>query len=400
VVVVHGIKRLVTAFGHPHPLQRQVFAFVNDSKTVTGIPTLVKLEMEDFDGTQKWVQTVVPDIMNVIGGTAQVVALPMKDFEKVNTVRFVPIPLFLVLTFLNDGNPRSAVDMYQVFFDDFFEKAPQEMQANTEYILDFLTAAAGFDEETEDPDDPLSQLSVLMEEVVLDSIILQWAVIQFGGIKEIVALQDGQFSTTWTIRFKWTTPNPTRKVATANSWCATTTSCIGNYDKHSCSGARSQGIDRGICTSCSGWNPPINFNAEYSDAISCVAESRCKHSKSNQDIHKRIIIGMKMRGDYFSDTFILHQRSQCIARMIKGHISSLTTIFTVNTTRQATSHEGQFASLVADTNIHGSTVIHFILHDGRNTEAMTTLLWKELKHTAIKGTTGRNLRQLLKRLLW
>ncbi len=36
----------------------------------------------------------------------------------------------------------------------------------------------------------ISQLAILMEEVELDSIIMQWASLQFGGIKHTAALQD------------------------------------------------------------------------------------------------------------------------------------------------------------------------------------------------------------------
>jgi len=36
----------------------------------------------------------------------------------------------------------------------------------------------------------ISQLAVLMEEVKLDSIIMQWASAQFGGIKHSAAIQD------------------------------------------------------------------------------------------------------------------------------------------------------------------------------------------------------------------
>jgi len=44
---------------------------------------------------------------------------------------------------------------------------------------------------------PISQLTVSMEEVALDSIIMQWASSQFGGSKHIVAIQEAakNFST-------------------------------------------------------------------------------------------------------------------------------------------------------------------------------------------------------------
>jgi len=75
-------------------------------------------------------------------------------------------------------------------FYDFYDNASSGLHMNTEYILNFLLVAAGYDTKYKHNRVPISQLAMSMEEVALDSIIMQWASSQFGGIKHIAALQE------------------------------------------------------------------------------------------------------------------------------------------------------------------------------------------------------------------
>jgi len=61
---------------------------------------------------------------------------------------------------------------------------------DTEFILNFLLVAARYDAMAKNDWGRISQLTVSMEEVELDAIIMQWASMQFSGIKHIAALQD------------------------------------------------------------------------------------------------------------------------------------------------------------------------------------------------------------------
>jgi len=56
--------------------------------------------------------------------------------------------------------------------------------------LNFLLAMAGYDTIDKHDLGPISQLAVSMEEVVLDSILMQWASVQFEGIRHTAAIQD------------------------------------------------------------------------------------------------------------------------------------------------------------------------------------------------------------------
>jgi len=187
VAVVHGIRRLVVPPGHRN---NQVLAFINDAYGTTGFPTVIKLNMEDFTGSQKWAHPEITDIMNLIPPDTQVLQIP-ENSNMVITSKFIPIPLFLVPTFTKEGSSANVLEMFKMFYDEFVDKGSERMRIYTEYILHFLLAATGnaYDETQEE-----GQLAVSIEELTLDPVIIQWASTQFGGIQHIVALQEEAMS--------------------------------------------------------------------------------------------------------------------------------------------------------------------------------------------------------------
>jgi len=64
------------------------------------------------------------------------------------------------------------------------------MKLQTQYIYNFLLAACSTEEAPKDTDFPTSQLAVSMEELELDTILMQWAMYQFGGTMHIANLHD------------------------------------------------------------------------------------------------------------------------------------------------------------------------------------------------------------------
>jgi len=189
VVVLHGIRRLVVPLVKKHSLKNQVLAFIGDAMEVSGFPTVVKLDEEDFEPRKNWSHPKVDDIMNVIEEETQV--LPVSESkDTVETSKLIPIPLFLVSTFLDAGRQMDVIEAYQVFFDEFFDKAPKQMREDTKFILNFLMAATGYKEGQAQGPDKVSQLAISMEELPLDDIISHWASAQFGGIRHIIDLQE------------------------------------------------------------------------------------------------------------------------------------------------------------------------------------------------------------------
>jgi len=184
VMVLHGIKRLGVAFGIQHPNTGHTLAFCNDAANESDLPPLLKLTTNDFAATQAW---FCPDLVKIMNtDTTHTTVLPVPDGDSItNTAKIIPIPLFLVPLFINGGTPRNATATFQAFYDDFYEKAPNEMKNQTQYILNFLHAAAGFDVSSPDTNSPPSQLALETETLTWDPILYQWALNRFGGIMQL-----------------------------------------------------------------------------------------------------------------------------------------------------------------------------------------------------------------------
>jgi len=80
--------------------------------------------------------------------------------------------------------------MFHHFYNTFYEKCAPSMKLQTQYIYNFLLAACSTEEAPKDTDFPTSQLAVSMEELELDTILMQWAMYQFGGTMHIANLHD------------------------------------------------------------------------------------------------------------------------------------------------------------------------------------------------------------------
>ncbi len=114
VVVLHGIRSLVVPLVQKHQLKNQVLAFIGEAQRVSGFPTVVKLEKEEFEGREKWPHPKIDDIMNVIEEDTQV--LPVSEAnETMETSKIIPIPLFLVPTFMDLESDMDVIEAYQVF---------------------------------------------------------------------------------------------------------------------------------------------------------------------------------------------------------------------------------------------------------------------------------------------
>jgi len=189
VIVLHGIKRLGVAFGVQHPNKGHTLAFVNDADQDTELPPILKLTPNDFADTQAWFCPDLGTIMNT--DTTHTTVLPVPEGDSIiNTAKIIPIPLFLVPLFINGGHPRNAAAMVQAFHDDFYAQAPIAMQQQTQYILNFLCAAAGFDVSNANTAAPPSQLALETEYLTWDPILYQWALNRFGGILQIARHAD------------------------------------------------------------------------------------------------------------------------------------------------------------------------------------------------------------------
>jgi len=149
-------------------------AFVNDADPATELPLILKLTPNDFADTQAWFCPELDTIMNM--DTTRMTVLPVPDGDSIiNTAKVIPIPLFLVPLFINGGHPRNAAATIQAFHDEFYVSAPVDMQQKTQYIFNFLRAAAGFDMSNTNTDIPPSQLALDTKALTWDPILYQWA---------------------------------------------------------------------------------------------------------------------------------------------------------------------------------------------------------------------------------
>jgi len=103
--------------------------------------------------------------------------------DAIKTAKFIPIPLLLVPIFLNHNYGLTTVEGFQVFYDEFYNRTSSGLCKDNKFILNFLLVVAGYDAMAKNDWGRISQLAVLMEQVEPDSIIMQQALAQFGGIK-------------------------------------------------------------------------------------------------------------------------------------------------------------------------------------------------------------------------
>ncbi len=189
VAIIHSISCLVVPPRYQHQNQNNILAFLNDADGPNGLLQIVKLEGKDFEGGMHWCHPDLMTIMNLDPNSLQVLLVTSEN-EMVITAKFIPIPLFLVPFFLDDETPKHALSMFHHFYDTFYEKSAPALQMQTKHIYDFLLAACGMEGPLETTEIPMSQLAVLMEELELDTVLMQWAMYQFGGMTHIAGLHD------------------------------------------------------------------------------------------------------------------------------------------------------------------------------------------------------------------
>jgi len=74
-------------------------------------------------------------IMNVTDGRK---VLPLlEDNTLVQVSKIIPLPMFLVPLFMNEGKPSNAVATFQTFVNEFFQAAPNVIKKYMQYIFDF-----------------------------------------------------------------------------------------------------------------------------------------------------------------------------------------------------------------------------------------------------------------------
>jgi len=97
------------------------------------------------------------------------------------TTKIIPIPCILVSLLLNVGDTMNAVGAFQMFMDEFYTNALEELKDATQYIYEYLLVAMGHDEYG-DSGSPRSQLACNLETIPTDTVLADWSFTQFGGI--------------------------------------------------------------------------------------------------------------------------------------------------------------------------------------------------------------------------
>jgi len=123
VMVLHSVRRFTAPFEHYHPNDGNILAFVQDTFKESGLPAIHKIPINMFEGAKEWFHPNMKTIMNKDPADCDVLPVP-EDKDMVKTSMIVPIPIFLVPLFMNDGNPKHLVDMFQHFYHAFFKKPP------------------------------------------------------------------------------------------------------------------------------------------------------------------------------------------------------------------------------------------------------------------------------------
>jgi len=178
-------------YSQVHPSNGHVLTFVNNVHANQGLPTIAKINPDDFHEAKDWFTPKHDTIIAIANTDTQ--TLPTQDSNTtVSSPKIIPIPKFLVPLFIHCGSPQNILETYQIFQTKFYSKITNAALAtNTKYIQDFLLVASGHDAT---PDNGVghhaSQLAIDLTIVTLDAIIVQWANNQFGGMWHIAAMPD------------------------------------------------------------------------------------------------------------------------------------------------------------------------------------------------------------------
>jgi len=126
VVVLHGIQKFVVPFSYSHKNNGDTITFCGDTTEKQLFPKIVKLDEYEFEEAREWQHPEIKAIMNITD--SKTVLELLGEDPVVQVSKIIPLPTFLVLLFMNEGHPRSAVASFQSFVDDFFQSSPQASQ--------------------------------------------------------------------------------------------------------------------------------------------------------------------------------------------------------------------------------------------------------------------------------
>ncbi len=186
VMVLHSIWHFTTPFEYYHPNDGNILAFVHDMFKGNGLPVVHKIPINMFEGAKEWFHLNMETIMSKDPADCDVLPV-LEDKDMVKTSMIIPIPIFLVPLFMNEGKPKHPVDIFQHFYHVFFKKAPLSLKDRTQHIHDFLLAATGYDESYDEAEPPCSQLAIRTSDLRVDSILFEWGTKQFGEIQELAS---------------------------------------------------------------------------------------------------------------------------------------------------------------------------------------------------------------------
>jgi len=145
IVLLHGLCWFTVLFGQQHSYKGETVAFLNDSIDNESLPPIIKLNNDDFQEAKAWFCPDVNLMMDANHTSCETLLVP--DYNNiVVTTKIIPILLMLVPLFLNGGDTLNTMGAFQMFMDEFYDYAPEELKAATQYIYDYLLAVTGHEE--------------------------------------------------------------------------------------------------------------------------------------------------------------------------------------------------------------------------------------------------------------
>jgi len=184
IVLLHGLRRFTVPFGQQHFYKGETVAFLNDSVDNESFPPMIMIKNEEFQEAKAWFCPDANLVMDSDHTLCETLSVP-DYYNVVVTTKIIPIPLMLVPLFLNGGDTLNTVGAFQIFIDEFYESAPEELKAATQYIYDYLLAATGHEESLDmfrKTGSQRSQLACKLEFLSMDQVLTDWAMNHFGSI--------------------------------------------------------------------------------------------------------------------------------------------------------------------------------------------------------------------------
>jgi len=170
--------------GQQHLYKGETIAFLNDSIDNKSFPPTIKLNNDDFQEAKAWFCLGVNTIMDANQTLFTTLLVPHYN-NIVITTKIILILLLLIPLFLNGGDTLNTVGAFQMFMDEFYDNALEELEATMQYIYDYLLAAMGHDKSLEmfqNMGSQRSQLACDIEILPMDQVLSDWSMTHFGGI--------------------------------------------------------------------------------------------------------------------------------------------------------------------------------------------------------------------------